>query len=293
MYSEDDDGPSTQGQLSAYEVRAVNGATAAIPSPANGVQRTARARSLGAPERLELHLLGYQFGPRRHRGTLSRPYICGAVPSLPAGFSPAQNTLADSLLAASLADPPSARRVAVGWRRRLRPGASVLHSHLNLDYKFGESGFTVSSLTAINAEYWSEVDDLDNYDSTPLAIRRTRAIRIRPVARFWDFVYGVERETHDFSQELRVSYDQERPVQGRVRRQLPRRPLVWNDLVAITNEIVSGTPRVPQVGQEHRRDAGRVLRRDLRVHRHVPRQRRGPLPGRRRDRLHVAPRRWA
>jgi iron complex outermembrane recepter protein len=254
MYSEDDDGPSTQGQLSAYTIRAVSGATAAIPvTTANGVTTVASepassAGTLVLPSVSNCNLLGYQFGREATEARWSRPYICGAAPSLPSGFSPAQNTLEDSLLAAALANPavrvvsPSQSVDGFGLVRQ------YWHSHLNLDWKIGESGFTVSTLTAINDEYFSEVEDLDNYDTRALANPANPGNALATRRTFWDFLYGVERETRDFSQELRVSYDQGGKFSGVIGVSFLD-TLVWNDLVAITNEIVSGTPRVPQAGK--------------------------------------------
>jgi iron complex outermembrane receptor protein len=253
MFSEDDDGPSTQGQLSAYTIRAVNGVAAPLtPTVINGVttwpsQPASSAGTLVLPSVSNCNLLGYTAGRDPTEARVSRPYICGAAPSLPAGFSPAQNSLEDALLAASLANPaqrvvsPSQGVDGFGLVRQ------YWHSHLNLEWKLGESGFTASALTAINDEYYSEVQDLDNYDTRAL-VNPAAATATRPVRSFWDFLYGVERETRDFSQELRVSYDRQGKFNG-VFGVSYLSTLVWNDLVAITNEIVSGTPRVPQAGK--------------------------------------------
>lgn len=254
MYSQDDDGPSVQGQLSAYTVRAVNGVAAAIPvTTANGVTTVASgpassAGTLVLPSVSNCNLTGYQFGRDATEARWVRPYICGAAPALPAGFSPAQNTFEDALLAASLADPsirvvsPSQGTDGYGLVRE------YWHSHLNLDWKIGESGFTASSLTAINDEYYSEIEDLDNYDTRALANPANPGNALTTRRTFWDFVYGVERESKDFSQEFRVSYDQGGKFNGVIGVSYLK-TLVWNDLVAITNEIVSGTPRVPQAGK--------------------------------------------
>ena len=253
MYSEDDDGPSAQGQLSAYEIRSVNGVAAALtPTVVNGVttwpsRPASSAGTLVLPSVSNCNLLGYSNGREATEARVSRPYICGAAPSLPAGFSPAQNTVEDSLLAASLAS---------GLHRVVDPGDGVQgyglvreywHAHLNLDWKFGESGFSLASLTGLNDEFYSEVADLDNYDNRLLANPANPGGTNPNRRAAWDFVYGVERESRDFSQEFRLSYDQGGRFNGVVGVSYLL-TTVWNDLIAITNEIVSGTPRVPQAG---------------------------------------------
>ncbi len=242
MYSEDKDGPSVQGQLSAWEIRSNNGATN-IPA-----QSGSSAGTLVLPSVANCSLLGYTAGREATEARVSRPYICGAAPSLPAGFSPAQNTLEDPLLAAALASPAF---------RVVSPADGVdgfglvreyWHAHLNLDWKIGESGFTLASLTGLNDEFFSEIEDLDNYDTRLLANPANPGNTLATRRTFWDFVYGVERETRDFSQEFRVSYDQGGKFNG-VFGVSYLKTLVWNDLVALTNEIVSGTARLPQAGK--------------------------------------------
>jgi iron complex outermembrane receptor protein len=239
LYSEDDDGPSAQGYLSAYEVRAVNGAAVVTPPGT-----TSTAGTVIIPGNSNCTITGLRFGDGRAFGPLptdeanvSRPFFCGALPSLSSGFSPAQNTLEDSLLAASLADPrqrvvaPSDGAQGYGLVRQ------YIHTHLNLDYTIGQSGFTLSSLTGLNAEYWSEVADLDNYDSR-LLNNPSNPGNANPARRtFWDFVFGVERETYDFSQELRLSYDKEGPFTG-VFGVSYLKTNVWNNLINISTEVL-------------------------------------------------------
>ncbi len=239
LYSEDDDGPSAQGYLSAYEVRSNNGA-ANVPFNSGNT-----AGTVVIPGRSNCTITGLRFGDGRAFGPLptdeanvARPFFCGALPSLASGFSPAQNTLEDSLLAASLANPdqrvvsPSDGAQGYGLVRK------YIHTHLNLDYVFGDSGFTLSSLTGLNAEYWSEVADLDNYDSR-LFNNPSNPGNTNPARRtFWDFVFGVERETYDFSQELRVAYDNEGPFSGLFGVSYLKTN-VWNNLINISTEVLA------------------------------------------------------
>ncbi len=238
LYSEDDDGPSAQGYLSAYEVRSNNGA-ANVPFNSGNT-----AGTVVIPGLSNCTITGLRFGDGRAFGPLptdeanvARPFFCGALPSLASGFSPAQNTLEDSLLAASLANPdqrvvsPSDGAQGYGLVRK------YIHTHLNLDYVFGDSGFTLSSLTGLNAEYWSEVADLDNYDSR-LFNNPSNPGNTNPARRtFWDFVFGVERETYDFSQELRVAYDKEGPFSGLFGVSYLKTN-VWNNLINISTEVL-------------------------------------------------------
>lgn len=240
LYSEDDDGPSAEGLLSAYTIRTGVSATASQGSPTGTVV---------VPSVSNCTLLGYSNGRDPSiEGRVSRPYICGAAPSLPAGYSPAANTRMDALLASRLADPaarvvsPSQGVDSYGLVRE------YWHSHLTLDWKLGESGFTLSSLTGINDEYYSEIDDLDNYDSSLLSNPQNPTGALTTLWTYWDYVYGVERENRDFSQEFRLAYDRDGKFNG-ILGVSYLKTLVWNDLVALTNEVVNGTPRVPQAGK--------------------------------------------
>jgi iron complex outermembrane recepter protein len=250
MYSEDDDGPSTQGMLSAWEIRSNNGIVNIPRLSGNS------AGTLLVPSLSNCNLVGWArgtttgvdvFGAAGPTGT--RPWICGAVPSLPAGFSPVQNTSETTLLRAALADPrqrivsPSQGVDGYGLVRE------YWHGHLNVDWTIGDSGFTFSSLTGINDEFWSEVHDLDNYNTLPLSNPPASALATLPRRTFWDFLFAVERETKDFSQEFRLSYDKEGPFTGLLGVNYLD-TLVWNDLVSLTAEIVSGLDRNLNAGSQ-------------------------------------------
>ena len=241
MFSKDDDGPSTQGQLSAYEVRSNNGITN-VP-----LLSGSSAGTLVLPSMANCTLLGFAAGREATEARVSRPFICGAAPKLPKGYSPAQNIVPAALLARALDN---------GAQRVVSPSDGVKgyglvreywHSHLNLDWKLNDA-FTLTSLTSINDEFYSEVEDLDNYNTSAFINPLNPTGANANLNAYWDYVYGVERETRDFSQELRLSYDAGGALSGTFGASYLK-TLVWNDLIAITNEIVSGTARVPQVGK--------------------------------------------
>ena len=232
LYSEDEDGPSSQGYISAYEVRANNG-VANVPFNSGNT-----AGTVVIPGAANCTVSGYTAGILATEARVSRPFICGAVPSLNSVYSPAQNSLSDALLAAAVADPR--QRVVAPSDGATEHGLvrTYIHTHLNLDYQFGESGFTLSSLTGLNAEQWSEIADLDNYDSTSLS-NPANVGNTNPARRtYWDFVFGVERETYDFSQELRVTYDQKGPFTG-VFGVSYLKTTVWNNLINYSTEVLS------------------------------------------------------
>ena len=231
LYSKDEDGPSAQGYLSAYEVRANNG-VANVPFNSGST-----AGTVIIPGNANCTVNGFTAGIVATEARVARPFICGEVPHLPRGYSPAQNTFTNALVAASVADPrqrvvsPSDGATQHGLKRE------YIHTHLNLDYAFGESGFTLSSLTGLNAEYWSEIADLDNYDSRLLANPGNPGNANPNRLTFWDFIFGVERETYDFSQELRLAYDKEGKFSG-VLGVSYLKTNVWNNLINISSEIL-------------------------------------------------------
>lgn len=263
LYSEDDDGAPLQGMASAFEVRAVNGVAVglapgsttsiiatngtmlAVPAPAG----TATAPVI-IPNLSNCTVNGLQRGIAATETVIARPWFCGAVPRINSAFSPAQNTLSDSLLAASLADPrhrvvsPSQGTKGYGLAREYR------HAHLNLDYKFGESGFILSSLTGINAEYWSELADLDNYNTSQINNPSTTSTASNRRSS-WDFPFVVERETFDFSQELRLAYDKQGPFTG-VFGAAYLKTTIWNELVNIQAEVLNAGNNNPGFGTANR-----------------------------------------
>ena len=249
LYSEDDDGPHVTGTIATNEVRVVNGVAVALSPTGQQVVSNATGLSVAppagvatapiiVPNRSNCLVNGLLRGiDAATEAVVTRPWFCGTAPSVDRNFFPVQNTLEDPLLARSLADP---RHRIVSPSKGVKGYGLVreyIHAHLNLDYKFGESGFLLSSLTGLNGEFYSELADLDNYNSTLInntspsttgAGRRTS----------WDFPFLVERETYDFSQELRLTYDKEGPFTG-VLGASYLKTTIWNDLVNIQAEVLN------------------------------------------------------
>ena len=237
LLSKDQDGPSAQGQLSAYEVRANAGALN-IPAFSGNSNGTVILPSVS-----NCALNGLTNGDGRANDTRTvRPFICGAAPSLVAGFSPAQNTVEDRLLNNSLANgafrviSPSQGVDGYGLKR------GYSHLHLNVDYDFGNTGFSLASLTGINEEYYSELADLDNYDNTLLRNPFNPTNANQNIRTSWDFPFVVEAKRRDFSQEFRLSYDNKGPFTGVVGVSYLKTK-AWSDLVSVFNEIIAGGSR--------------------------------------------------
>ena len=240
LHSQDDDGAPAQGLLSAYEMRANNG-TVNFPATSGS-----SAGTLLLANSSNCTLSGYTLGRTDTEARVTRPFICGAVPGISAGLTPAQNTtLPANLLANSVADPRQ-RAVSPGdGAQTFGLVRTYQHAHLNLDYQFGDSGYTLSSLTGLNAEFYSEIQDLDNYDSR--ALTNTLASGAQGgnpggananLLTYWDFPFMVERETYDFSQELRLSYDKDGPFSG-VLGVSYLNTTIWADLVNLGGELRS------------------------------------------------------
>lgn len=234
MYSEDDDGPSAQGMLSAYEIRANNGSVN-IPYLSGSTAGTVIVPSLS-----NCNISGYTTGVSSTEAKVSRPFICGAAPSLAAGFSPAQNTIEDALLArilangASRAASPSKSTKGYGLVRQ------YYHLHLNVDYELGDTGVTLTSLTGYNNEYYSQLADLDNYDSSLL--RNAAATTANGLRTFWTFPFLVERRNKDFSQEVRATYDKGGAFKAMLGASYLKTE-VESDLVSVANEEQFGVAR--------------------------------------------------
>lgn len=196
LYSEDNDGPAAQGMLSAYEVRSNNGVVN-IPALSGNTNGT-----IIVPGLSNCTLNGVN------------PFICGQAPALPAAFSPAQNTYIDAKTSAVLADgrfrpvSPSDGVQGYGLKRK------YLHAHANIDYELGDTGITLSSLTGINDEKWSQMSELDNYDSSSLI--NTAATPTNGLLPYYNFQFAIERHNKDFSQELRASFDNGSMISGMI-----------------------------------------------------------------------------
>lgn len=206
LYSEDHDGPSAQGMISAYEVRSNNGALN-IPAKTGS-----SAGTLLVANQSNCTLSGLTAGRSDTEARTSNPFICGAAPALIMG--PAQNTYVSPAMAAALANgayrPVSAADGVQGYGMKRK----YKHAHINLDYDIGH-GFTVSSMTGFNDEMFSEMAELDNYDSSSLypATTPTAANGLLP---FYNFPFVIERTNRDFSQEVRVAFDNKGPFNAMI-----------------------------------------------------------------------------
>ncbi|MFM2371838.1 MAG: pesticin receptor [Pseudomonadota bacterium] len=222
MYSRDNDGPSAQGMLSAYEVRSNNGQ---VNIPA-----------------LSGNTAGKIIVPGLSNCTLNgvNPFICGAAPALPAGFSPAQNTYINAKTSAVLADgsfrpvSPSEGVQGYGLKRE------YLHAHLNIDYEVGDTGLTLSSLSGFNDEKWSQMAELDNYDSSSLV--NSAATPTNGLLPYYNFPFAIERHNKDFSQELRASFDNGGMFSAMIGANYMDTK-VKRDLLNVYGEAVLGLPR--------------------------------------------------
>jgi iron complex outermembrane recepter protein len=183
----DHDGPSSQGIISAFSINGSNG-------------------SLMVPGQSNCTLNGYSNGNLSVTTGLpvgtptARPFICGTAPNLVQGFSPAPNTINSAGIVNYLANPTNDKLIPASDGTHgygLKNG--YRHAHLNIDYDFG-AGYTITSLSGINRNYTSELADLDNYNSRPL--------------NNFDFPFLVERKQRDWSQELRLSYDNKGAFRG-------------------------------------------------------------------------------
>ncbi|MGV3510795.1 MAG: TonB-dependent receptor [Novosphingobium sp.] len=222
LYSRDNDGASAQGMLSAYEVRSNNGIPniPALSGNTNG--------KIIVPGLSNCVLNG------------TNPFICGQAPSLPSAFSPAQNTYIDAKTAAVLADgrfrPVSPEDGVQGYGLKRK----YIHAHANIDYEVGDTGIILSSLTGINDEKWSQMAELDNYDSSSLI--NTAATPTNGLLPYYNFPFGIERHNKDFSQELRASYDSGSMISGMIGVNYMDTK-VKRDLLNVFAEAVLGLPR--------------------------------------------------
>lgn len=186
LLSEDKDGPSAQGLISANQITNSAG-TVIAANQSNCILNGQTAAGVARTNR----------------------FICGTAPKLITG--PSANTTNDAFIKAFLANPtgrlisPKDGVQGYGLKRR------YYHLHLAADWEVGDTGITLSSLTGYNNERYSQLTDLDNVGdaSTP---NLTSAANLALGARtYFDYPYYVERVNHDFSQELRAAFDNSGP----------------------------------------------------------------------------------
>jgi iron complex outermembrane recepter protein len=222
MMTQDDDGPSPEGMVSAYEIRS-NAGVLNIPFNSGST-----AGTVVVPGRSNCTPNG-------------RPWFCGAIPALLPDFGPAQNSANNAISTASTAS--SNRRIidASDGVRGYGLVGEFKHAHLTIDWDIGDSGFTLSSLSGINDYFVSETDDLDNWDSSSI-INTFNPTGANPNANtFWSFPFMVEREERDFSQEFRLQYDNDGPFSGLLGVSYLKTS-AWSDLVNLFNEYTVGLP---------------------------------------------------
>ncbi|MET0241206.1 MAG: TonB-dependent receptor [Sphingobium sp.] len=189
LYSEDRDGPAAQALLSAQ-----------------GLTDSAGNRVVSNLSNCTLNGLSTgNINPTPAATPVQYPFICGVAPSLGQN-SPSANTTLDPNVAAFLAK--STGRIVAG--KDGVQGFGLLrryhHLHAAIDYEIGETGLTLSSITAQNREMYSTLVDLDNYGSTAVTQGTS----------FFNFPYLIERRNGDFSQEVRLGFDQRGPFKATV-----------------------------------------------------------------------------
>ncbi|WP_423322239.1 TonB-dependent receptor [Sphingomonas sp. 4RDLI-65] len=188
LLSLNNDGPGATGLISAYTIRNAAGQVI-VPGQSNctlnGLTSTGVART--------------------------NAFLCGTTPSL-ASTAPSANTINDSFTKNFLANPrgrlidPDDGVQGYGLRSR------TVHLHLAMDWDIPGSDVTLSSLTGVNREQYSELSDLKNYYDTtatnPFGGTGSRA--------YFDFPFLIERKSKDFSQEVRASFDNQGPVHATI-----------------------------------------------------------------------------
>lgn len=129
-------------------------------------------------------------------GPASGPYFCGELPTKVDPIT--YNTNASDALKAFLKNP-TGRIIDTDRLSNYGMDRETYHGHIVVDWEIGDTGFTLSSLTGVNKEEWIILNDIDHYYSP-------------------SFNYGflVEKVNEDFSQELRLTYDNNGPFSGTV-----------------------------------------------------------------------------
>ncbi|WP_343614506.1 TonB-dependent receptor [Novosphingobium sp.] len=177
LRSEDNDGEGAQGHIFAYNVTTPSGTI---------VQKSQSNCSFQGNTR----------GVQGQGTAITNAYICGITPALANPIS--ANTNVTPGLAQWLANPtgrvvkPSEGVNGYGLRRISK------HAHLTADWTIDEH-LTASYLAGYNREVWTDLLDLDGYDSSAL-------VSTAYPRGYFDFPYLVERKTNDWSMEGRLAY---------------------------------------------------------------------------------------
>ncbi|WP_285019751.1 TonB-dependent receptor [Novosphingobium sp. fls2-241-R2A-195] len=172
LYSQLKDGPPANGYISAYALRDPQG-------------------NLVREDQSNCNVTGSS-------GRTTR-FFCGVAPSL-SSLAPQANT-ANTKQVVDFVNNPAGRL----FPNKLKGYGLIndyYHLHLDVNWEIGDSGFSVRSLSGWNREQKSELGDLDNFNGSSFA--GTGAYYREG---FYNFLFLVEAESRDFSQEVRLSYD--------------------------------------------------------------------------------------
>jgi iron complex outermembrane receptor protein len=139
-------------------------------------------------------------------------WFCGVAPSLAPG-NPSVNNLFDAGIRnlVSIADhgapgTPAALFPDIPDRYGLNRNAD--HWSVNIDYHIEPLALTVTSLTAADVDTYGELQDLADRDTS--SVPYPYPFPVAGEQPFFDFPFWVEGKTRDFSQELRITSDQDR-----------------------------------------------------------------------------------
>ncbi len=196
LYSRDSDGPAAQGLISARELKDAAG-------------------NIIVANQSNCTLSGRPNGTTTANGAAVQlhPFICGAAPAL-SSTSPSANTLVDQNVrnlinrSAGRLISPSQSVQGYGLLRRYH------HYHLAADYVIADTGLTLSSITSTNREAYSVLADLDNYGST--AVSNSAAAIAAGAATYWTYPFLIDRTNRDFSQEVRLAFDNGGPLKATI-----------------------------------------------------------------------------
>ncbi len=179
--SRDKDGVAANSRISAYTVKDAAG-NVVVQGQSNC---TLTGNSVGVPGQ----------GVAK-----SNPYICGTTPELANRVS--SNTLLDGYIKNFLANPTGRLLDPKDGTQGFGLIRNYQHYHLTADWSVTDA-LTLSYLAGYNYEEWSQLSDLDGYDTTSLA-NPLGGVGSRP---YFDFPYLAERTQEDYSLETRASYD--------------------------------------------------------------------------------------
>lgn len=183
LYSELSDGPSAQGVISAY----------GLTDPTGRVVLADQSNC-------------------NFTGTsgITTRFICGVAPRL-SGLNPVANTANTPNIVNFLQNP--ANRVVSPDNGPSGFGLTnkYYHVHLDMNWEIGSTGLALRSLTGWNRELKSELADLDNLDGTNF--KGTGGMYLDG---FYNYAFLVEAASRDFSQELRLSFENGGPLHAAI-----------------------------------------------------------------------------